>query len=261
MSIIGGTPAYKILKLIGVRDPSSSSSDSYYANFEETSEKLEQFFGKDLSDRIKDKTVIDFGCGSGYDTIQLAKMGASKVIGLDIRERVLSIGREEAEKSTVADRCTFVTKTDELADIIISKDAFEHFEDPEKILDLMTDLLKPDGQIEISFGPTWLHPLGGHLFSVFPWAHLIFSEKALIRWRADFKSDGATKFSEIEGGLNQITIKQFEKIVEESSCRIEMLETVPIKGISLFKSRLFREFGSSIVRCKLVKKESTESKT
>jgi len=254
VAIIGGVFAYKILQVIGIRDLSSSSADTYYADFEESKEKLEQFFGKDLSDRIKDKTVIDFGCGPGHDTIQLAKMGASKVIGIDIQERLLSIGREVAEKNSVDDRCTFTTNTDELADIVICKDAFEHFDDPAYVLDLMTDLLKPDGHIEISFGPTWFHPYGGHLFSVFPWAHLLFTEKALIRWRADFKSDGATKFSEIEGGLNQITIRMFEQIVDESSCRIEWLETVPIRGVSLFKSKLFREFGSSIVRCKLVKK-------
>jgi hypothetical protein len=55
--------------------------------------------------------------------------------------------------------------------------------------------------------------LGGHLFSVFPWAHLIFSEQALIRWRSDFKSDGATRFSEVAGGLNQMTIRRFERLI------------------------------------------------
>ena len=109
-----------------------------------------------------------------------------------------------------------------------------------------------------SFGPTWLHPLGGHLFSVFPWAHLIFTEQALIRWRSDFKSDGATKFSEVEGGLNQMTIRRFEKFVDESPLRFVYLNTVPIKGIRLLKHRVFREFGSSIVCCKLELKGITE---
>ncbi len=52
----------------------------------------------------------------------------------------------------------------------------------------MNTLLQPAGEVLVSFGPTWYHPLGGHLFSVFPWAHLIFSEKALIRWRSTFKT-------------------------------------------------------------------------
>ena len=40
-----------------------------------------------------------------------------------------------------------------------------------------------------SFGPPWYHPLGGHIFSVFPWAHLVFSEKVLLRWRKKFRPE------------------------------------------------------------------------
>jgi hypothetical protein len=47
--------------------------------------------------------------------------------------------------------------------------------------------LNPGGEVAASFGPTWYHPLGAHLFGVFPWAHLISSEEALIRWRSDFR--------------------------------------------------------------------------
>lgn len=75
---------------------------------------------------------------------------------------------------------------------------------------MMSALLEPKGEVIASFGPTWYHPLGGHLFSVFPWAHLLFSEKALLRWRSDFKTDGATHFGEVAGGLNQMTVDRFE---------------------------------------------------
>jgi hypothetical protein len=79
----------------------------------------------------------------------------------------------------------------------------------------------------------------------------LFTEKSLIRWRSDFKADGATKFSEVEGGLNQLTIAEFERVVAESPFRIEWLETIPIKNIAVFKTKALREIGSSIVRCKL----------
>ena len=118
----------------------------------------------------------------------------------------------------------------------------------------MATLLKPDGYVLAAFGPTWLHPHGGHIFSVFPWSHLVFSEQALIRWRADFKTDGATRFREVAGGLNQLTIAQFERIVADSPFQIEWLDTLPIRGIPLLKTRLLRELGSSIVRCKLTLK-------
>jgi hypothetical protein len=115
----------------------------------------------------------------------------------------------------------------------------------------MASLLKPGGSLYASFGPTWYHPLGGHLFSVFPWAHLLFSEKALIRWRSDIRSDGATRFGEVEGGLNQMTIARFEKLAKQSPFVIDFLEAVPIRRLRLLHNRFTREFTTAIVRCKL----------
>lgn len=250
MSILGGEIAYQLLKRI-------APASRYAANAVDPSEadtKLEQYFGKDFFLSIQDKTVIDFGCGRGGPAVEMAKRGAKQVIGLDIQERLLATCREKALQQSVSDRCVFSTETETQADILISKDAFEHFADPAAILVTMASLIKPNGYVLAAFGPTWRHPYGGHLFSVFPWSHLLFSEKSQIRWRADFKHDGATKFCEVDGGLNQLTIAQFEQLVAHSPFCIEWLETVPIRGIKLFNTRLLREFGSSIVRCKLTLK-------
>ena len=118
----------------------------------------------------------------------------------------------------------------------------------------MNTLLQPPGEVLVSFGPTWYHPLGGHLFSVFPWAHLIFSEKALIRWRSDFKQDGATRFSEVAGGLNQMTITKFEELIARSPLRLASIELVPIRRLRGLHNRLTREFTTAILRCRLVKR-------
>ena len=144
--------------------------------------------------------------------------------------------------------------TEEPADLIVSLDSFEHFADPGDILSTMDALLKPGGEVIASFGPTWYHPLGGHLFSVFPWAHLIFSEQALIRWRSDFKTDGATKFGEVSGGLNQMTIRKFEKLIPASPFTISKLDLVPIRKLRPAHNRLTREFTTALVRCKMVKR-------
>lgn len=145
--------------------------------------------------------------------------------------------------------------TGEAADSVISIDTFEHFADPAGALETIYRLLKPGGECLISFGPTWYHPLGGHLFSVFPWAHLILSEQALMLWRAAFKHDGATRFGEVEGGLNRMTIRRFERLVATSSFASTVgFETVPIRRLRLLHNRLTREFTTAIVRCRLVKR-------
>jgi hypothetical protein len=116
----------------------------------------------------------------------------------------------------------------------------------------MRQALKDSGAVIAAFGPTWYHPLGGHLFSVFPWAHLIFTEKALIRWRSDFKTDGATSFREVGGGLNQITIRRFKRIVAQSPFRFAEFEARPIRPLKPIANRLTREATTSIVCCRLV---------
>src|SRR6185437_7742697 len=157
--------------------------------------------------------------------------------------------------------CTFTSSTEQLADIVVSVDAFEHFADPLQILRIMARLLKPSGEVIISFGPTWYHPLGGHLFSVFPWAHLLFSEKALIRWRSTFKSDGATRFSEVAGGLNQITIRKFEKLIAGSDFRLIDMERVPIGKLKPIHNSFTREFTTALVRGELVKRNMSPERS
>jgi SAM-dependent methyltransferase len=248
MGIIGGSVAYHLLRRISVDGETGYCDGSAY----EGVSKLETLLGKKIWAETKDKVVIDFGCGDGEDAVEVAARGAKRVIGVDIRERALANARQRAEARGVSNRCVFTTQTDEKADVILSLDAFEHFDDPAEILRIMRRLLKDNGCIIAAFGPTWYHPLGGHLFSPFPFAHLIFTEKSLIRWRSDFKTDGATRFREAEGGLNQMTIRNFESIVAESDFKFAEFEPVPIRKLKPIANRLTREFTTAIVRCKLV---------
>jgi 2-polyprenyl-3-methyl-5-hydroxy-6-metoxy-1,4-benzoquinol methylase len=240
---------YRILKKISPGNPACCSGAAY-AN----KSKVAALLGEKFFSHISGKTIIDFGCGNGDDTIEMAQNGARRVIGIDNREDVLEIARRKALAAGVQDKCLFASSTDEIAEIIVSLDAFEHFENPAEILSIMSTLLQPTGEVLVSFGPTWYHPLGGHLFSCFPWAHLIFSEEALIRWRSTFKTDGATRFSEVAGGLNQMSIARFEELIERSAFRLTSLELVPIKKLRRFQNRITREFTTAIVRCRLVKK-------
>jgi SAM-dependent methyltransferase len=240
---------YRILKRISPAAPDCCSGSIYKGK-----SKLAVLMGDDIFNTIAGKVIIDFGCGEGAEAMEMAARGAKRVIGIDIREDLLQLARQKALGAGVQDICLFVSSTTELADIVISLDAFEHFADPAGILRSMDALLQPAGEALVSFGPTWYHPLGGHLFSVFPWAHLVFSEKALIRWRSTFKTDGATRFSEVAGGLNQMTISRFEELIAASPFRFASLELVPIGKLRRFHNRLTREFTTAIVRCRLVKR-------
>lgn len=248
MGLIGGSLGYNFLKKICKDGETAWMDGSAYAD----KSKLETLLGAEFFNLIEDRIVVDFGCGLGLDSIEMAQRGARRVIGIDIQERFLSLAREQAKQSNVGDRCTFSTSTDVRADVLVSVDTFEHFDDPAAVLRTMHEVIKPDGCAIVAFGCTWYHPFGGHLFSVFPWAHLVFTEESLIRWRSDFASDGARRFGEVDGGLNQMTIRRFERIVSESPFRFEQFEALPIRKLRLLANRMTREFTTTVVRCKLV---------
>ena len=213
--------------------------------------KLEVLLGPAIWGEIQGRTVLDFGCGKGEQVVECAQHGAARVIGLDIKEEWLRLAAERIAAAGVDDRCLLATDYHEPVDVILSLDAFEHFADPAGILEQMAALLKPGGKALVSFGPTWYHPLGGHLFSGFPWAHLMFSERTLLKWRSLYKTDGAQTFAET--GLNKMTIARFERIVAASSFQVAAFMTVPIRRLGWLQNRLTREFTTAIVRCTLIK--------
>ena len=244
-----GDLQYQILKRVFPRGPNLGEGTAYLGK-----SKAKVVLGEEFLRNVAGKTIIDFGCWEGAEAIDMARCGAKTVIGVDYREASWKLPGEMQRTAGLQSVCQFATSTKEIADIVVSIDAFEHFDDPAAILKIMDKMLKPDGSIVAVFGPTWYHPLGGHSFSIFPWSHLVFSEEALLRWRSDFRPEGATKFSQIGGGLNQITIKKFEAIVKQSHFEFDSLEAVPIRKVRFFHNALTREFFSALVRCRLVRR-------
>jgi SAM-dependent methyltransferase len=244
MALIGGSLAASILRRYEWHDMQAPA----YANVS----KIETLLGTRVWNIIHDKVVLDFGCGDGNEALEMASRGAREVIGLDIRENALARGRARQAKSGITN-CRFVQQYEGQVDVITSLDAFEHFEDPDGILRIMAKLLLPTGKVLVSFGPTWYHPYGGH-FPLFPWAHVLLTEQSLIKWRSRFKTDGATRFGEVEGGLNQMTIGRFERVIAGSPFRFEHFEAVPMKRgpIPILHNRMTRELLTSVVRCTLV---------
>ena len=246
MSLIGGALGIALLNLAS-RNGAVERCDIATAYIGRS--KLEVLLGAGIWDQTRDKDVLDFGCGPGAEAVEIAEHGARHVIGIDLRQKWLDLGVEHAATRGVADRCTFAREWREPVDLIISLDSFEHFADPSGVLEHMHGLLRPGGKVLAAFGPTWYHPLGGHIYSVFPFSHLVFSERALVRWRSLHKTDGATTIA--ESGLNKMTIRRFIKLVDASPLRFASFELLPIRPLRLIANRLTREFTTAAVRCTL----------
>src|SRR5690242_9810300 len=127
---------YSLLKIISPREPTIMDGSAFAAKG-----KIKTLLGDRFLDEVRNKTVLDFGCGEGAEAVEMALAGATKVIGLDLQEHLLDRARERARAAGVEQRCAFATQTDEMADLITSFDAFEHFAKPEAILRAMHSLL------------------------------------------------------------------------------------------------------------------------
>jgi SAM-dependent methyltransferase len=249
--LVGGEIGYRVLRRF---PPPRSWQTRICSSSRPTPGKLADYWGQAIWDDLRNRTVVDFGCRTGADAIEIARHGAHHVTGIDILPDVLEVARRAAAEARLAHRCTFTTSTDVWAERIICIDAFEHFDDPGEVLHVMDRMLAPGGSIYVCFGPPWYHPRGGHSFSIFPWAHLLFTEAALLRWRSDYRDDGARRFQEVEGGLNQMTLRRFERLIADSPFRMDWFEAIPIRAARLLHCALTRELLTSMVRCRLQRK-------
>jgi cyclopropane fatty-acyl-phospholipid synthase-like methyltransferase len=60
---------------------------------------------------MKDRTVLDIGCGSGPYVVEAARRGCQRVVGLDMAQAMLDLAKRRAEAVGCADRCQFVLAT------------------------------------------------------------------------------------------------------------------------------------------------------
>jgi SAM-dependent methyltransferase len=140
-------------------------------------------------------------------------------------------------------------------DVVISQNSFEHLRDPAGTLATMRRLLAPAGEILITFCPPWFAPYGAHMgyFTKIPWVQLLFSEHTVMSVRSRFRSDGATRYEDVEMGLNRMSIRKFERIVRNSGLKVAWRKYVCVKKLNaLGRIPLVRELFINVVSCALV---------
>ncbi len=73
---------------------------------------------------LAEKTVIDFGCGSGILAIAALKLGAAMAVGIDIDSQALQASRDNAQRNGVSEQLTLYMPgdqpTDFIADVVVA---------------------------------------------------------------------------------------------------------------------------------------------
>ncbi len=208
---------------------------------------------------IQGKTVLDFGCGLGWQAVAMAKRGAGRVVGLDIRD--LTAAAANARQAGCAERVSFTNRLspDELFDVVISCSSFEHFSDPGDILRQMRETTRPGGVVIITFAEPWYSPHGSHMnfFAKIPWVNLLFTERSVMEARSHFRSDGAQHYEQVKGGLNRMTIARFERLIRASGLKIDFLKVYPVKNLpAIGRMPIFRELLTGAATCILRKPDN-----
>ena len=205
----------------------------------------------EFTSMVRDKSVLDFGCGLGNQAAKLAIDYGCKVTGVDLPRPYLQ--SHWAQFASIPNlRLTTDLPAAEQFDVVYSCSSFEHFSDPESILQLMAKRVKPGGRLVITFAEPWYSNNGSHMggFCRLPWVNLMFSERTIMRVRSRYRTDGAKRFEEVEGGLNQMSVAKFERIMRSSGMRIESLKLWPTKGLPLVTDLpVLRELLTSACSC------------
>lgn len=94
------------------------------------------------------KTVLDYGCGPGHDTILFAQHGAGHVFYYDISPLALEIVDARLEMHGLADRASPNAAVSQV-DHIHCAGVLHHTEDPMGILKSLRYRLKPDGEMRV----------------------------------------------------------------------------------------------------------------
>ncbi len=100
---------------------------------------------------VRGKTVLDYGCGSGENTLLLAKRGA-KTIGLDISNALIGVARRRLRINGVTDDVQFVVSSgsqlplrDESVDVVFGIAILHHLDLNLAALEV-SRVLKPGGR-------------------------------------------------------------------------------------------------------------------
>ena len=112
----------------------------------------------DLIGNVKDKEILDLGCGAGGHDQKLIELGAKHVTGIDISKNMLEL----ANKNNNSNQINYILmsmedidKLDQKYDLVVSSLAIHYIEDYDNLCKKVYNRLKDGGEFIFSHG----HPM------------------------------------------------------------------------------------------------------
>lgn len=204
---------------------------------------------------LKDKKILDVGCGIGIYSNRFYQEGSS-IFGVDIdKENIIKAKGLFPYISFQAITSANFPFEDNFFDIIFLHEVLEHVENDKKTIDESLRVLKPGGRIVI-FAPNKWFAFETH--GLYLGEKYIFGNIPFLSWMPDFVRKVFAPHVRI------YTIKKLKALFKEKGVKIEIIDYVwpafdkiqrkiPVLGRILKKiaglaerSRFFKKFGVSI---------------
>jgi ubiquinone/menaquinone biosynthesis C-methylase UbiE len=132
-----------------------SEFEQHFSNMKFYSIARSSFAYRDalLFEGIKGSVALDYCCGNGEIAIEMAKRGASRVVGIDLSAVAIENARSLAKIAGVEDICEFAVMdaehtefADGMFDVIHEYGALHHLDLPAAYMEL-SRILQPDGKV------------------------------------------------------------------------------------------------------------------
>ncbi len=111
------------------------------------------------SEPIKNRNFLDVGCGTGRYSLEFARRGAARVVGIDISQNMIDVCRERAGKESLSGGTEFV-KSDlfgfsrqEQFDVCVGIGLFDYVSDASPLLERMRQYTRHS--VILSFPRRW----------------------------------------------------------------------------------------------------------
>lgn len=192
-------------------------------------------FQKEIPFEYRNKAILEVGCGEGKLCRHLASIKSNTVIGIDISQKAVKDANKLANANKlnnchfkICDAKNMHLFQNNQFDLIISYNSLEHFDNPMKVLEEMKRILKPGGNLVIRF-TNWHSYYAHHMPTNIPWAHVLFSERTVMKHRNKIKKDHKSTFK--EAGLNKMNYRKLDRLIKRTGLKKRYYRLVPTRSI------------------------------